>query len=157
MIKKCTIALAKQENFRDVINVLNEITEHIKSQKGWSNYRSAVITEDQRKIFNNIVNSENKVFVAKLNDEIVGLVNMQIVNNIRHGWKRAHLEEVIVKKEYRRKGIGSKMLSKIINYCKINNIKTIKLMCGKQLKDSLKFYKKNGFKFLDEGLRLKIN
>ena len=74
--------------------------------------------------------------------------------NLRHGWKRAHIEEVIVKKEYRGKGIATVMFDKVKEYCKSNNIGVIKLMCGNQLTEAQRFYEKNGFIFKDKGYRL---
>jgi len=150
------IVCAENRDLDQILILLNEITESIRSTKGWNSYSLSTQKESQRKIFLEILKSEGRLFVAKYNGRIVGLVNMQVVYNIRHGWKRAHLEEVVVNKEFRRNSIGSKLIKAVANYCKDNNIGVIKLLCGKQLKTSLKFYKTNGFKFTDEGLRLDV-
>lgn len=156
LLENLTVTLANLLDFDEIASLLNEITDSIKQQKNWSNYNVNAEKENQRKTFEKILNSESKVFVAKINSEIVGILNLQIVSNIRHGWQRGHVEELVVKKEYRRIGIGTKLLQGAISYCQKNNIHMIKLMCGNQLSESQRFYEKNNFVFKDRGYRLEI-
>jgi len=156
MRSKIKITSAKKDDFKQIVDLLDEISESIRSKRGWSNYTLNTKRTSQRNIFQNILNSESKIFVARKNNEIIGLINMQIINNIRHGWKRAHLEEVVVRNDFRRKGVGTKMLSAVIEFCKKKNISVIKLLCGRQLNEGQQFYEKNGFLFTDKGYRLEI-
>lgn len=153
---KITFSFAKAKDFEQIRILLDEITENIREHKNWNNYKVYSETLQQKEIFKKILKSDSKLFIAKINNAIVGLINMQVILNLRHGWKRAHIEEFVIKKEFRRKGIGSKLLKETIKYCKKENIKVIKLMCGNQLDEAQKFYEKNGFEFKDKGYRLEI-
>lgn len=156
LVENLSISFANHSYFDEIVNLLNEITESIKQQKNWNRYNVTADREKQKKTFETILNSQSKVFVARVNSEIVGVLNLQIVSNIRHGWLRGHIEEIVVKKEFRRKGIGSKLLQEVIDYCRDNNIRMLKLMCGNQLLESQKFYENNNFVFKDKGYRLEI-
>lgn len=156
MVDNLSISLANLSDFDEIISLLDEITESIKQQKNWDSYNVTANREKQKKTFETILNSQSKVFIARVNSEIVGVLNMQTVSNIRHGWQRGHIEELVVKKEFRRKGIGTRLLQEAVNYCRNNNIHMIKLMCGNQLLESQKFYENNNFAFKDKGYRLEI-
>jgi len=54
-----------------------------------------------------------------------------------------------VKREYRRKGIGSKMLKRFIREMLLQNIKKIELEVRRDNKLALNFYKKHGFNIVD--------
>jgi len=152
------IDFASEDDFEEISFLLNEISQAIISASGrWSKYSVNSDKSKQRQIYDMLIKSNNKLFLAKINGKVVGCVNLQLIQNIRHGWLRGHLEEVVVKLEYRGKGIGTMLMKSVKDYCKRNNIKMIKVMCGKQLKESHKFYEKNGFKYLDRGYRLAIN
>lgn len=151
------ITFAKEKDFDEVDRILTEITKEIVSAgDNWSNYKVDSNKSARKNIFLEIIKSPSKIFIARIDDEIVGCINFQLVRNIRHGWARGHLEEVVVKKGYRHKGIGTKMINYVIDYCRKNNIEVIKLMCGKQLKKSEAFYRKNEFVDLDFGFRKDI-
>lgn len=156
LLEKITFSSAKFEDFDEILKLLNEITQTINSQRNWENYRVDAKSIQQKEIFKEILGSECKIFVARYNNIIVGVINLQIVINLRHGWKRAHIEELVVKSEYRHKGVGSFMLKNIYDYCRKNNIRVIKLMCGNQLPIAQKFYEKNGFVSKDKGYRLEL-
>lgn len=152
------IRFAYEKDFNEVDSLLNEISQAIVDVGDkWSTYKVDSAKNKRLLIFKKLLNSQNKLFIASLDGHIVGCVNLQLIQNIRHGWLRGHIEEVIVKNEYRGKGIGSKLIQAVINFSKKNNIKIVKLMCGKQLIEAHKFYEKCGFKYLDKGYRLEID
>jgi GNAT superfamily N-acetyltransferase len=49
-------------------------------------------------------------------------------------------------KEYRGKGIGRKLFEKAFTFCKNNKYNRIMLCTYPQMKEAIKFYKKNGFR-----------
>lgn len=158
-IKDVVVERAKIGDFDGVDSVLSDITEAIKKS---SHVRAGYLIESgkfaRKEIFKDILSSDSGiVFIARYKGEIVGVVNLQFVKNIRHGWRRIHLEEVVVKKAFQRKGIGMKMIRTICKFCKRNNIKVIKLMCGDTLSDAKKFYEHCGFANKDSGYRLELD
>ena len=152
------IDFATKNDFEEVDKLLSEISEAIVSVGNkWSNYKVNSAKEKRYSTYTSLINGQNRLFIARFGAQIIGCINLQLVQNIRHGWIRGHIEEVVVKSEFRVKGVGTKLLNAVKDYCKKNDIKVIKLMCGKQLLDAHKFYEKNGFSSLDIGYRLELN
>ncbi len=89
-------------------------------------------------------NSSHVIFVAILDSKVVGSTTMIIEPKFIHnGGKVAHIEDVVVTKEYQGKGIGEKLIRSLLDYAKKND-------CYKTILDSSDdvkpFYEKIGFK-----------
>lgn len=99
-------------------------------------------------IFDRISSSPNHIiFIAIVNDEIVGSVTLLIEPKfIRNGGIVGHIEDVEVKKEYHKKGIGKYLMKKVVEYAEnIGCYKTI-LDCSDEV---IPFYKSIGFSHQD--------
>ncbi len=91
-------------------------------------------------------------FLVKYKGKHVGTARIRALNK-----KEAKFERIAIIKNYRKEGIGSKLVKCMIDYCKKNNFKKISL--GAQL-HTLNFYKKSGFKpigkiFMDANIKHK--
>lgn len=119
-------------------------TEHIPSKVG-----SAMFDEI-------IERSDTHIFVVEEKGKLFGVATLYLLPNIRHGWKRGHIEDFFVTDTARRKGIGSFLLSAIKDYCRDHNIKVIKLDSGNELTWAHSFYEKNGGKTTERFFRFDI-
>jgi GNAT superfamily N-acetyltransferase len=155
-IDKIKFGFPSKSDVDEIIDLFAEITDAIVDQNNWGNYTVDAKREDQKLVIEMIMDLDDKIFIGKYNGEIVAGVNVEVIRNIRHGWQRAHVEEIVVKKGYRGKGIGTALMNHVIAYCRAHGIRVIKLMCGEQLKDSQCFYEKLGFVSKDKGYRLEI-
>ena len=63
--------------------------------------------------------------------------------------KKIYLSRLIVKKEYRDKGIGQEVLKQMINLCKNKDYKYITLGVDTDNANAVHIYKKNGFKIYE--------
>ena len=89
-------------------------------------------------------NPSHVIFVAIVDGKVVGSTTMLIEPKFIHnGGKVAHIEDVVVTKEYQGKGIGEKLIRSLLDYAKKND-------CYKTILDSSDdvkpFYEKIGFK-----------
>lgn len=116
----------------EILNLLNQLTD------------SQVFDENR---FINIIyslNDNHNIFVYLEDNKIVGIITLLIEQKlIRNGACVAHIEDLVVDKNYLNRGIAKKL----INFCFekiscLNCYKTI-LNCSKELKC---FYEKFGFK-----------
>jgi ribosomal-protein-alanine N-acetyltransferase len=89
---------------------------------------------------NFLLKEPNGFLIAKMNDQIVGYVIGVIEKNI------GTIVSIAVKKDYRRKGIGKKLLDYIIEYFKLKNISIINLQVRIDNYEAISFYENNGFK-----------
>ena len=99
-----------------------------------------------KEIFENIYDSIFKnsiIFVIELENKIVAsgklLIEQKFIHNLA---KYGYIEDVIVSKEHRSKGVGQKIVKYIVDYCKKNNFYKMTLTCNEIL---IPFYEKNNF------------
>jgi len=81
-------------------------------------------------------------FVAEESGKIIGFV---FHNNYFNSFG------IIVKEEYHKKGIGTKLLKRVID-----KLDTVVLSVDKGNKKAIKFYEKNGFKKVNEYIEMKL-
>lgn len=96
-------------------------------------------------------NSNHFVYVAILDGSVVGSATILIESKfIHHGGKVAHVEDVVVDKEYQGKGIGEMLMESLLELAKDSNCYKTILNCSDEIKP---FYEKLGFKKNSNGMR----
>jgi GNAT superfamily N-acetyltransferase len=103
-------------------------------------------------LYDKVVDSpECGMFLAKEGSEIVGLVNVYKIPQIRRGLHSAEIEEIYVIPEFRGKGVAKQLIDAVIDWSKKNGIKCVRLESGNELKRAHSFYEKVGFRFYAKG------
>lgn len=92
-------------------------------------------------------NDKTKYIIAKEKNEVVGFAGISVI------FDEATLNNIVVKKSCRGKGIGSEMLETLIDLCSDMNLKTFTLEVNVENTPAIKLYEKFGFKNL--GIRKK--
>ena len=99
-----------------------------------------------RDYLNRFINS-GKVFIAIEDGEIVGILLCMLKS-----WKKytildriLYIDAIFVKKEFRGKGIGAKLIERAIKYAKERGAKAIILDVHSKNYRAVEFYKKIGF------------
>lgn len=82
----------------------------------------------------------SKYIVAFYKDEIVGFAGLKITCD------EADIMNIVVKKAYRKKGIGTILFNNLTSICKENKIKTLFLEVNEDNSPAISLYKKMGFK-----------
>ena len=105
------------------------------------------INEIEAKKIWKIIKSQNiKYFIAKNNGKIISSCYICIIPNFtRNGKSIGFIENVITDKEFRRKGIGRKVIKNAIEYAKRQNCYKIILQSGIKRNEAHKFYESIGF------------
>ncbi|MDA8078162.1 MAG: GNAT family N-acetyltransferase [Nitrospiraceae bacterium] len=85
------------------------------------------------------------VLVAEKGDEIVGMCSVQALISTAEGGPVGLLEDLVVKKDHRGKGIGKRLLSEILGWCAGKNISRIQLLADVDNERALNFYAGNGW------------
>ena len=91
---------------------------------------------------NELNNPNSEYFIAKQNNEILGFAGI---------WKSiddVHITDIVVKKIYRKKHIGSALLQKLIDTAKEQNFKSITLEVNENNLPAINLYTKFLFKQL---------
>ena len=113
---------------------------------------SSIDKKTAEKIFDKInTNPDHIVAVAVIEGKIVGSTTLLIETKFIHnGGKVGHIEDVVVDKEYQRKGIGEKIIVYLLRYAKDQGCYKTILDCVDDVKP---FYEKLGFKHNANALR----
>jgi len=95
-------------------------------------------------------------FVAEINSTVEG---MAIIYNRYSTWKgkTVHLEDLIVTKNMRNKGIGALLLDKVILFGKEMSVKRISWEVINWNKEAIKFYERKGAKLIDDWNIIHLN
>jgi len=150
------IRFADKKDKGKVLMLLDELGEEVNKKMGHSPH-NAEAQKVGGPIFDEIVSRKDTlIFVVEESVRIIGLMTLYLLPNMRHGWHRGHIEDFVISKKERGKGIGTKLFNTVKQYCKKNNIKVIKLDSGVDLVDAHRFYEKNGGKFTEKMFRFDI-
>lgn len=91
----------------------------------------------------------NEIFVAKIQDEILGYITINIKEKNNHSMryrKQLQIEAICVDEKSRGKGIGTELLKCVRKFGKENNCTDLYLTVNKENKNALKVYEEFGFK-----------
>ncbi|MDD5053048.1 MAG: GNAT family N-acetyltransferase [Sulfuricurvum sp.] len=92
------------------------------------------------------------ILVASVNNEIVGMITMQTLISTASGGYVGLIEDLIVTKNYRGIGIGSKLLKSLIDESQHQGL--LRLALGADIRNTaaILFYRKHGFAASHMGL-----
>jgi ribosomal protein S18 acetylase RimI-like enzyme len=95
-----------------------------------------------------IINSPEmgEILILKGNDRILGMVSLLYSISTALGGKVAILEDMIIHKNYRQKGLGKELLGEAIRFSKERNCLRITLLTDFDNEPAINFYQKFGFK-----------
>jgi GNAT superfamily N-acetyltransferase len=85
--------------------------------------------------------------VAVVRGEIVGVFALLVMDNLGHlGAPSGVVEDVVVREEWRRRGIGRKMLDFARNYCQSKGCYKLALSSNLNREEAHRFYESLGFR-----------
>lgn len=89
-----------------------------------------------------LCNENSTYYIAKISNTIVGFAGIwQAVDEM-------HITNIVIKKDFRQKGIGSKLLEKLIETTKQKNIVSLTLEVNCKNLPAIKLYEKYGFEYV---------
>jgi glucosamine-phosphate N-acetyltransferase len=134
-----------------IIRELNE-NDYEEYLKLINEFRQTYFTKNKFiEILNKIRNNSN-IWVIEKDNKLISSGTIIYENKFIHNVSKiAHLEDIIVSKEYRGFGYGEKLISYLIEESKKNKCYKVILDCDESLE---KFYKKNNFKKNNIGMSI---
>lgn len=145
-----TIRKAKKEDMRRVHELIMELAIYEKLPQEVEINLSDLVNDGfgEKPLFH--------CFVAEVNSTVEG---MAIIYNRYSTWKgkTIHLEDLIVTKNMRNKGIGALLLDKVILFGKEMSVKRISWEVIDWNKKAIKFYERKGAKLIDDWSIIHLN
>lgn len=128
------------EKLQNITNKIQKEIEELINLLFQNKYKRII---NKKKIQRLIKNKNNHILVAKKEKEIIGIALLIEVQTLSR--KAGFLEEVIINKQYRNKGIGYFLILEILKIAKKEKLDCIECVTSNYNKEALSMYKKAGF------------
>ena len=92
-----------------------------------------------------IRSADDRIFVAEIDKNVVGMCSVQILISTANGGKVGLVEDVVVSKNYQGHGVGRTLMSEIDNYAKELGLSRLQLLADKNNHLAIGFYKNMGW------------
>jgi GNAT superfamily N-acetyltransferase len=86
------------------------------------------------------------IFVARRDSEVVGMVSLLFTVSTAEGAPACWLEDMVVRPDQRRHGLGAQLLEHAVNYAKTMGFRRITLLTDRTNEAALRFYQRYGFR-----------
>jgi GNAT superfamily N-acetyltransferase len=153
-MNETVIEPAKSEDYNDILELfieLHEVLIECNPKKFWKVEDKERENLFPKEIFDYCLDTESQHFidVCKMDGKIVGFVDYCLSEDSPfpgiNTWKGIFIGNIVVKKEYRRQGIGTKLINYIREVkCPENHLTEIGLEMEAKNTNALNFYKKLG-------------
>jgi GNAT superfamily N-acetyltransferase len=89
--------------------------------------------------------NRGRIFVLRQNGTILGMINLLFTISTAEGGFVILLEDVVVHRDHRGKGVGDKLLKRAIEYARKKDFQRITLLTDRLNADGQRFFKAHGF------------
>jgi len=133
------IRLANTDDLPQLVGLLNELfTQDIEFEPDYATQESGL-----RKIIGN--HEVGDILVLVIDGKIIGMVSLLYSISTALGGRVAILEDMIISKDYRSRGLGKELLGEAIGFSKQQNCLRLTLLTDFDNDVAIKFYKSFGF------------
>ena len=141
------IRRAKKEDIARLSDLLSQVLEiHAKLRPDL--FMSGTTKYNQEQLEEMINNDTKPIYVAVINDYVVGyaMCQIRVPTSNMYPIKVFHLDDLCVDEKYRKQGIGEALYQKVVETAKDNNCYEVTLNVWPGNDAALKFYEKMGMK-----------
>jgi GNAT superfamily N-acetyltransferase len=86
-----------------------------------------------------------QIFVARKDGEVVGMVSLLFTVSTAEGGPVCWLEDMVVRPDCRRKGLGSRLLQHALDHAQLHGFTRITLLTDRTNEGAQRFYGRHGF------------
>lgn len=86
-----------------------------------------------------------ELWIAETDGEVVGFIDLRTIHDFCHGGKLTYIQNLYVAPKYRRSGVGSRLLQKIIERAEKKGALEIHVVTRFDNEPAIRLYKKHGF------------
>ena len=134
--------LIREANESDLFAIKKLMGELVETMDNTEGIDPQLILENCR----NLLRYPNShLLVAEIDDNIVGFINFTTRKTVLHSGLSGLIDELVITKSHRNKGIGKKLLSTAIEKCKQLGCCEVEVSTENVNSKARKFYKRCGF------------
>jgi len=109
-------------------------------------YENKLKFDKFKEIYKLKLNDINSYYiVAIMDNKVVGVLTEEIQVKLHRERNQSFIDDLIVDKNYRNKGIGKSLLQNAVEYAKLNNCEVIELTSYIKNENAHRFYENNNF------------
>lgn len=86
-----------------------------------------------------------RLFVLRVDGKVAGMANALFTISTAEGWRVMTLEDVIVHREHRNRGLGRYLVEHVLDWAKGQHLTRVTLLSDRSNHNALAFYHKLGF------------
>jgi GNAT superfamily N-acetyltransferase len=151
------IRFAKLQDKQEIFGLMDELLINGFRKKGEEYLKAPNLDKEREKVFEEEINKEDiKIFVAEDVGKIIGMSEVFITPILRWGYHQAVVETLVITEDLRGRGVGTKLLERIFEFCKEKGIRVVKIASILDLKEAHEFYEKLGGKFNEKVFRFDL-
>ncbi len=136
-----TPQLGDEQGLIDQMKIVDSETKFLARGAGEFNFT----LEQERDFIKSCLSDENRLFlVAEIDEKIVGNCAVGLISNNKRYLHRASMG-IAICKDYWGKGIGTKMMTECINWCKEKGLEQLELEVVTENSRAIPVYEKFGF------------
>ena len=140
---------AKKSDLEKIKSLVIELIDAVNNTEG---INIDAVTRNCESILDN---KNSHFLVAEINDSVIGFINFTIRETILHSAPAGLIDELVVSKDHRGKGVGRKLVQVAIEKCKQLGCCEVEVSTELSNINARKFYKKMGFK--EKGLLFEMD
>jgi aminoglycoside 3-N-acetyltransferase I len=100
---------------------------------------------DNKQLSKLLSSKDFMVFVSKVDNKIVGGLTIYVLQNYFNKKPTAYINDLAVKPEFQRQGIGQKLIAEVIQYCKYMYFEEIYVAAECIDEQAISFYKRTNY------------
>jgi len=109
-------------------------------------YENKLKYEKFKEIYKLKLNDENSYYIVAIEEnKIIGILTSELQVKLHRAKKQSFIEDLIVDKDYRNKGIGKALLQNAVEYAKNNDCEVVELTSYIKNENAHRFYENNNF------------
>lgn len=137
-----TPQLGDEQGLIDQMKIVDSETKFLARGAGEFNFT----LEQEREFIKSSLNDKNRLFlVAEIDGKIIGNCAVGLISNNKRYLHRASMG-IAICKDYWKKGIGSKMMTECIEWCREKGLEQLELEIVTENSRAIPVYEKFGFK-----------
>lgn len=149
------IRKAKAEDAKEVLRLLGELKVSGYTEMGMD-ASGVLVGDNSEEFYKSMLERDiGLILLAEEEGNAIGLAVCYLTPKIFDGENRMVIEEFVISKSQRGKGVGSKLLNKVESEAKKMGVKIIKLTTGTKLRAN-KFYQNRGYLHFENAYRKKL-
>ncbi len=156
-MEETIIKEAEMKHLKDILNLNQQLFDY--EYENFDKTLDCSWSPNNEKYFkNSITKDDSLALVVLIKNKVIGYLigSIKKAEDFRNIKKLAEIDNMIILSEYRKKGIGTSLCKRFIDWAKKKGIRRIKVVASANNIKTINFYRKNKFKDYDLTLETDI-